>query len=306
MSLQERYERADEIMVDLRRRFPFIKKPAIVQHLYAYVEARRLRKKTRQTYISRVKRFESWYKGGRFESAQAQAFLDAMTQEGLNGTTRNNYRQFYSSAFSWMVKRGLWSQNPFSDTDRVPGRYTPYRYFQGPQIRRLKRVISERDPELWLAVQFIYYCFIRPGELRMLKVSDLLWDERKILLRSEISKNEKQEYVRIPAAFFEQVMERWGESSPANYLFQRPGERAPLPVNEMGNRHREILRELGFEKGFVYYSWKHTGAVNFVRAGGNLKSLQVQLRHHSLDQVDAYIRELGVGDLPDIDTFPEI
>jgi len=42
-------------------------------------------------------------------------------------------------------------------------------YFQTKQIQKLKKAIQERDPELWLAVQFIYYCFIRPGELRWLK-----------------------------------------------------------------------------------------------------------------------------------------
>ena len=84
-------------------------------------------------------------------------------------------------------------------------------YFQTKQIQKLKKAIQERDPELWLAVQFIYYCFIRPGELRWLK------------------------------------------------------------------------------------------------AGVSAKELQMQLRHHSLDQVNAYLRQMGVMDMDNlVDRFPEI
>ncbi|WP_289030825.1 site-specific integrase [uncultured Algoriphagus sp.] len=306
MSSQERISAANRIIDDLIRRFPYVKKPDVIQHLYAYLESRTLKKKTRQTYVSRVRKFEQYYQGGGFSQNDAQGFLESLSKEGMNATSRNNYRRFYLSAFRWMVKQELWPDNPFEGTEKVPGNYTPYRYFQRPQIKQLKAVISYRDPELWLAVQWIYYCFIRPGELRLLKVSDLLFDERKVLLRPEISKNGKQQYVRIPDAFYQLVEDRWALDQPANYLFQRPGTRSPLPVNEMGNRHRTILRDLGYEKGFVLYSWKHTGAVNFVRSGGNLKSLQMQLRHHSLEQVDAYIRGLGVGDMPDIQNFPAI
>ena len=57
----------------------------------------------------------------------------------------------------------------------------------------------------------------------------------------------------------------------------------------------------------MLYSWKHTGAVMAVKAGIHIKQLQIQLRHHSLDQVDQYLRDLGVSDLSDLArSFPGI
>ena len=44
----------------------------------------------------------------------------------------------------------------------------------------------------------------------------------------------------------------------------------------------------------MLYSWKHTGVVMAVKAGIHIKQLQIQFRHHGLDQVDQYLRDLGI------------
>jgi integrase len=67
--------------------------------------------------------------------------------------------------------------------------------------------------------------------------------------------------------------------------------------NTLGERFREVLNGLGYGRDYQLYSWKHTGAIACVKAGISLKELQLQLRHHSLDMVDRYLRQLGVADL---------
>jgi hypothetical protein len=75
----------------------------------------------------------------------------------------------------------------------------------------------------------------------------------------------------------------------------------------MLKRFRKVLNGLGFGNEYKLYSWKHTGAVASVRAGVGLKELQIQLRHHSLEEVDKYLRQLGVWDLANLeDRFPAI
>ncbi len=45
----------------------------------------------------------------------------------------------------------------------------------------------------------------------------------------------------------------------------------------------------------------------FAKAGGSLKDLQLQWRHHSLDQVDAYLKDLGVHESSFVkNNFPEL
>lgn len=75
------------------------------------------------------------------------------------------------------------------------------RYFSKGQIKFLSKTLSKEDPELWLAVQFIFYCFIRPNELRQLKVSNVIVEDARICIPAHISKNKKTQYIIIPEAF---------------------------------------------------------------------------------------------------------
>lgn len=65
----------------------------------------------------------------------------------------------------------------------------------------------------------------------------------------------------------------------------------------MSGWHRAILRELGYGPKYQLYSWKHTGAIRAVKSGISVRELQIQLRHHSLDQVQEYLRQMGADDL---------
>lgn len=68
---------------------------------------------------------------------------------------------------------------------------------------------------------------------------------------------------------------------------------------------RLIRKIFGFGKGYTLYSWKHTGAIQAVKAGIGVKELQIQLRHHSLDMVNQYLRQMGVWDLGQLqEKFP--
>ncbi|MEN7551857.1 hypothetical protein AAG747_28330 [Rapidithrix thailandica] len=83
-----------------------------------------------------------------------------------------------------------------------------------------------------------------------------------------------------------------------HYLFgadkMKPGPDSLLRVR-VTERHIKVLRHLEIYDGLVtLYSWKHTGVVNAYRAGVDIKTLQSQLRHHSLEMTDIYLRSLGM------------
>jgi len=71
--------------------------------------------------------------------------------------------------------------------------------------------------------------------------------------------------------------------------------------------HRKVLTVLGIKGRYGFYSWKHTGAVKSIQARINAKELQMQLRHHSLDMVNEYLKNLGIMDADGIKhKFPMI
>jgi len=194
------------------------------------------------------------------------------------------------------------------DEKRVRALSTPAQYFQRHQVESILNKTVEDHPELFLCINFLYYTFIRPGELRQMLVSDIYFEERKILVRGEISKNKKSEFVLIPDCFMPMVA-KLIHKRPGDYIIEHPRKPGEMvPVNFFGNEHRKILLSLGFDTTrFVLYSWKHTGAVSVAKTQVRMKSLQSQLRHHSLDQVDQYLRQMGVIDANDLKVkFPAI
>ena len=65
--------------------------------------------------------------------------------------------------------------------------------------------------------------------------------------------------------------------------------------------HLAILKKLKFNtERHKFYSWKHTGAVQMVKNGIHIKYIQVQGRWHDLDQVNSYLRQLGMIDMQEL------
>lgn len=246
---------------------------------------------------------------GAFNNSHAMLFVQHLRQEKYSNQSCNDHIQFLRSLFKKLIP-SIILVNPF-DMKGFKNNSVPAMYYQQSQTQDLKDEIMNKDPQLWLSVQFLYYCFIRPKEARLLKVEDILIGEAKIRVREEVSKNGKLQYVSIPHHLLNKLQEMDLLQFPTGYyLFSKngkPGEN-PLGVNNMRNRHRYILTKLKWkQEKHQMYSWKHTGAVASAKAGISLKDLQMQLRHHSLDQVDAYLRQMLVHESDFIKyNFPEI
>lgn len=249
------------------------------------------RKKTYSTHLTVAKAWFEFLEKRKGTPQRAQEFFENL-QSIKSATTYNNYLNQLKA-----ILTGIGQPHICEKIKTLRQNPTPARYFQQFQIKRLAKEISERDAQLYLFVQFIYYCFIRPRELVHLRASNILLEGKQIYIPGEISKNKKSEYITIPDAFLPSL-DFIKSADPDQLLFPSPKDiTKPYGYNQMYRRHQKILKALNFGKGYVLYSWKHTGAVMAVKAGISLKELQIQLRHHSLDQVDQYLRQMGVWDL---------
>lgn len=272
-----------------------------------------LRRKTYMGYKSQIKTLDAYcarHKMKTLTEESAKMFLAEMLNEGKSSRTVNCYRVVLKSLFERLVDEKRLKDNPFVKTKRTQGVSTGSTYFKMHQIFELKKYMGDKYPFLWFAVRLIYYCFIRPGELRMVKVGDVDFDNWQIKIRHGISKNRKEQWVVIPEPLRKELEPLCLYQYPADfYLIGREGLPAPAPVaiNFWGRYHLKMLRELNYTEAYNLYSWKHTGVVRAYKAGIGLKELQLQLRHHSLDMVKIYLESLGILDFSNIkDLFPAI
>lgn len=248
------------------------------------------RPRTREQYLSCANVLFAHLAGQELTQARLDAFL-LHIEHTRHPTTFNKY-----VAILKRLMRGAGLAFRF-EQEKAKAHATPARYFQSHQARLLLSRIDEQDTALGLFVRFIYYCFLRPGELRRLKAGDVLLEEGEIRVPGAISKNGKTQHVVLPDAFRPSLEVLW-RLAPGDYVFPSPVDKSkPLSKNVMYRRHKAILDALNFGEGYTLYSWKHTGAVAAAKAGIPLKELQLQLRHHSLDETDGYLRQMGVKDL---------
>lgn len=312
--LRARYAHAQRLLDDLHARFkrqPLALQPAIIQDFMRVIDdkALALRKKSYQTYVSKVRHLAAWMRlrgVERLDSRSVKDFFKFLLENKRSRTTYNAYVQLFRSLHKQAYPTAL---NPFKGVQKLRADCSAARYFEPTQIAMLKAAMKQ-DPQLWLFVQFIYYCFIRPGELRQLKIGDILFDRAQISIRGEIAKNHRHQYVRIPKAFiptfYEYRLHEWPEDYYVFSTLEHPAHK-PVGINYFGNRHRALLQSLRFAKQHKLYSWKHSGVVAAVRAGIHIKQLQLQLRHFSLDQVNDYLSDLGVRDTEELgERFPAI
>ena len=257
----------------------------------------RWRIKSYQTIKSKIFIFWEWVGIRPLSPSLVLEFLQYLGSVGRSKTTHNNYIRVLK-----MINSECWKiKDLFSESRTLHAEPTPAKYFTRDQINYISPKLT---PELQLVAQLQYYCFIRPGELRLLRVDDIEFETKRILIRATVSKNRKEQYVAIPNAFLPALSAAVLGRVPSDYLF---GDGfTPRRKDYFAKKHQAILKEARIDTTrHKLYSWKHSGVVAAVRAGIHIKELQIQLRHHSLDQVNAYLRQLGVSDLENLqDKFP--
>ena len=231
-----------------------------------------------------------------FTAIHAQQYQDYLIKKGLAAITINNYRDKMGWFFKQAVKRELILKNPWI-MDNLPETQS-YRNiaFSNADQETMEKSLLNTLPGLYLFTRMIYLCFLRPKELRQLRIINIDFYNRTVIVPGEIGKNRKTQAVPIPAKLFE-LLKDYKEYPPTHYLFSKnytPGI-SHLSENTPYNMHRRVLENLGLDTGnYTLYSWKHTGAVRALQAGINIKVLQRLLRHSSLEETDVYLKSLGI------------
>ena len=142
-------------------------------------------------------------------------FFDTMKQE-RHGCTFNRRL----SDFTWWFK-AIGRPDLIPDIRRSREQSIPAKYLEKSDLEVLKYKIELEEPEIWLAIKFMYNCAIRPGELRMLKIEHVLVESEKVFIPAHIAKTGKSRFARIPKNFLSDLT-FIKSADPYRYLFPSP------------------------------------------------------------------------------------
>nr|WP_294860243.1 site-specific integrase [uncultured Fluviicola sp.] len=229
----------------------------------------------------------------------AQQYIDHLTLSGISPNTVENQFMVFRLIWNQLVTRKIVEINPWLGSDR-PKTIESDRNeaYSREEQKQLKALILDQNPKVWRIVRLLYYCFIRESELARLRVKDVDLQNRQIFISGTNSKNKKRGFVTMPDSIVEMFQEMKLQDYPGNYFLFTP-ELEPGKHHAYSSayykKYKKIL-DLTDIKEKTLYSWKHTGVVEAYKAGVNIKAIQLQCRHSSIEQTDIYLKSLGMGE----------
>lgn len=226
-------------------------------------------------------------------------FLDTLQRErNWTNVTRNVKRSKLYNFFQYLVDREIIHNNPVAkvrnEKEEKGVRYYP---FLDHEISMLREYIQEHEPIIKLFTDFVYYAFLRPKEVRQLKISDIDMIKKRIRVSRKVAKNTKTEYIQIPKTLQELIKKSGIMEYKKHYLIFGNQGTPGLTMyghNYFTRKTRLILDKFGFSSDYSLYSFKHSGCCKLYEITKDIKLVSAQCRHHSIEVTDIYLRSLGM------------
>ena len=217
----------------------------------------------------------------------------------------NTYNSFIRFFFNAVLNTAI---NPY----RVPmAKFIPkdIDFLFDHQISSLLSV-SFHDSRLDCIIKLALCCGLRINEVISLKVSDISTKDRSnmtVYIRE--SKKNRSRFVPLDKMAY-RAIQRYAKEyriCPNSDRYFFVFSRLSHTCNETIRRHFNLCRDAaGIPRSFTFHCLRHTYAVNFLRAGGNLLDLKYRLGHSSLASTSRYLhfaRNMMNTDISYMDKF---
>jgi len=235
----------------------------------------------------------------------ALSFLDYLISvRKVQNSTRNNYLVYMQGLFGVLEDRKYIQSNPFKGIPHKKESQKARRHFTNHDAKVIINHLLEHDKELLLGVLLLYHCFIRPAELRRMRIHMISLRRGLINLPGQITKNKRTQSVTIPDVLKPFLAEfNFHRMDQFMYIFGpglKPNKEKQCGRDSMTKRHKRIIDKLysngkiSTTNGLSLYSWKDTGAMHLVELGIDIEQIRKQLRHSSLEETQRYLQSFGI------------
>lgn len=282
-----------------------VKSSTLHQKLQRYLDDHRdgWKHSTYKHSAGRLQLFSDWCASNcatvpieKIDSRNAKLFMRWLNDvHHVSTTTHNHYRALLFTVYRrWRVK-----ENPFELVHRFPENKTPQKAFTPEQRLQLTEWMREHDAELFLFVGFMYYTFLRPNEIRNLRVNEVDLTAKIVTVPGLKSKTNKTVTHKIPDVFFDQI-KFLNFHHQQDFVFGYDGVSGPTRHgrDRYMRRLRVALDHFNFSSKYSLYSWRHTGAINLYEQYHDIYLVCEALGHTSVDMTKKYLRNFHMLDDP--------
>lgn len=262
-----------------------------------------LRHSTLLHYRSKIKILCTWLHTanlqqltiGAMHPGHVQQFMQWLKQHRhLSNTTCNDYKHILSTIWQQFVREKKITENPFAQVKDMRSDTQHLMPLTTAIEKTILHHLPAYNPQLWIFLQFVYYCALRPGrELRLLKIEHINFEDGTITVPGTLAKNYRTRTTNVPHILMEQI-KHWQHLPANHYMFG--ADYAPGP-HRMGNNYfsRKFMafrKAHGIPATYKLYGCKHTMNRKMATMF-NAVVLQQHNGHSSLNETQKYIGELS-------------
>ena len=228
---------------------------------------------------------------------------------GNTAKTYNNYLRVISVMCKYFLERGYLNNDPSVKIKAISKNKLPTKERNQISVSALKCIyeyLVARNKHYLLACYLEYYCFIRPKELSMLRVGDLFYKDRVIVIRREVAKNRKEQFSTMPDAVLKLMLELEIHKHPSYYYIFSDGF-APGPTQRSEKKFRDewikMRRALMLPESYQFYSLKDSGVTDMLDKNVPTIAVRDQARHSSVAITEIYAQKRRLQANADIKNF---
>ena len=235
-------------------------------------------------YLLKIKTYE-------FTETEAKRFI---LSAPVSNTTQNNYLKFMRTLFNWFIEQNYVEKNPFSKIK--PKKQDPkYRTIIPSEIKeKIKQHLIKHNYPFYIFCQFTYKLLIRPNESFRLKISDIDFKEKLIIIPASSAKDHDNRIIYVTEDIWEYISTL--HNLPKDlYIFSNnylPGNKLKNS-RDSGRTWNNIRLELKFSNSYTFYSLKDTGITELLESGVPATIVQQMAGHSSLEMTEKYAHRLN-------------
>jgi len=199
----------------------------------------------------------------------------------ISGGNRNAVMRYLRAMFNHGIKRGYLLTNPILKLDFAHRSRREVQTIPSPIVAKMLNRAIENDLQLVPFLVLGFFAGIRPdGELQKLEWTDVLFEEKTIVIRSEISKTNRRRFPKLSAN-----AQSWLEAYKLHGGVME-GKIVQLTPSMLRTKRRANWSAAAGEKAkWIQQGMRHTFCSNWLALHKDVNELVLQSGHDSVDTI---------------------
>jgi integrase/recombinase XerD len=224
---------------------------------------------------------------------------------GVKDSTIRTYWSKLNSFFVWLKDRDYLEENPFEKMEKPKADYSDKKALHRKDVERIYTAIALNSKDTLiqtrdtLIISLLFYTGIRKTELISLKVTDIDFQTKMLIIRGETSKSKKTRRIPINEELMRDIKKYREARRKYKTEMLLVSSQHNTGITKHGIKH--WVRRINSLSGVTFHlhMFRHTFACNMVKNKISTIKLMMLMGHTDMRMTQRYLRSIDADDLRD-------